>query len=389
MSSVPTVTRNLIIINVIFFIATLINEDFMVRTFAMFYPASQYFHSWQILTHMFMHGGFWHILFNMYTLWMFGSVLERMIGEKKFLIFYFVCGLGAVALHTGVEFLQAQGYMAAMADGSTTAAQSYAMLKMTPTLGASGAIYGVIIGYAMLFPESRLTLLFPPVTLSAKWMVIIFAVAELLFGITGTAVSVAHFAHLGGMLFGWLLIKYWRKKGFVRMAEKKKKGFGRFLFGLTARTLMLMNAGVLILSYLSMYVNPAKAWFMTIFGLLFIVFFIVNLLLLFWALRRHSGSFVIPLLALLPSVFLIGRYAQFSGHDQVSDDAVTLVDFNVGKFSMYPSHSRLEGTRCFHSSGASTPISSASRSSAGRKAWESRNISPRSCPGTMSSIIRA
>ena len=213
MSSVPTVTRNLIIINVIFFIATLINEDFMVGTFAMFYPASQYFHSWQILTHMFMHGGFWHILFNMYTLWMFGSVLERMIGEKKFLIFYFVCGLGAAALHTGVEFLQAQGYMAAMADGSSTAAQSYAMLKLTPTLGASGAIYGVIIGYAMLFPESRLTLLFPPVTLSAKWMVIIFAVAELLFGITGTAVSVAHFAHLGGMLFGWLLIKYWRKKG--------------------------------------------------------------------------------------------------------------------------------------------------------------------------------
>ena len=168
LANVPTVTRNLIIINVIVFIATLINENFMVSTFAMFYPASQYFHSWQILTHMFMHGGFWHILFNMYTLWMFGSVLERMIGEKKFLIFYFVCGLGAVALHTGVEYLQAQEYMKAMADGSTSAAQSYAMLKMTPTLGASGAIYGVIIGYAMLFPESRLTLLFPPVTLSAK-----------------------------------------------------------------------------------------------------------------------------------------------------------------------------------------------------------------------------
>ena len=213
MANVPTVTRNLIIINVIVFIATLINENFMVTTFAMFYPASQYFHSWQILTHMFMHGGFWHILFNMYTLWMFGSVLERMIGEKKFLIFYFVCGLGAVALHTGVEYLQAQGYMAAMAEGSATAAQSYAALKMTPVLGASGAIYGVIIGYAMLFPESRLTLLFPPVTLSAKWMVVIFAVAELLFGITGSVVSIAHFAHLGGMLFGWLLIKYWRKKG--------------------------------------------------------------------------------------------------------------------------------------------------------------------------------
>lgn len=126
------------------------------------------------------------------------------------------------------------------------------------------------------------------------------------------------------------------------MAEKnKKRGFGRFLFGLTARTFMLMNAAVLVMSYLSMYVNPAKAWFMTIFGLLFIVFFIINLLLLIWALRRRSGSAVIPLLALLPSVFLIGRYVQFSGRDEVSDDAIKLIDYNVGKFSMYPAHSRL------------------------------------------------
>ena len=213
LANVPTVTRNLIIINVIVYIATLINENFMVSTFALFYPTSQYFRIWQPITHMFMHGGFWHILFNMYTLWMFGSVLERMIGEKKFLIFYFVCGLGAVALHTGVEYLQVQGFMAQMAKGSSDAVQSYAALKMTPTLGASGAIYGVIIGYAMLFPESKLTLLFPPVTLSAKWMVIIFAGIELLTGITGTAVGVAHFAHLGGMLFGWLLITYWRRKG--------------------------------------------------------------------------------------------------------------------------------------------------------------------------------
>ena len=213
LSSVPKVTRNLIIINVIVFIATLINEDFMVATFAMFYPTSPFFHVWQIVTHMFMHGGFMHILFNMYTLWMFGSVLERMIGERKFLIFYFVCGLGAVALHTGVEYLQVQGFMKAIAEGSTTAAQSYAELKATPVVGASGAIYGVIIGYAMLFPESKLTLLFPPVTLSAKWMVIIFAALELLFGITGSAVNIAHFAHLGGMLFGWLLITYWKKKG--------------------------------------------------------------------------------------------------------------------------------------------------------------------------------
>lgn len=126
------------------------------------------------------------------------------------------------------------------------------------------------------------------------------------------------------------------------MAEKKKKGIGRLLFGLTARTFMLMNAVVLVFSYLSMYVNPAKAWFMTIFGVLFIVFFIMNLLLLVWALRRRSGSAVIPLLALLPSVFLIGRYVQFSGRNDTAEDAVTIVDYNVGKFSMYPSHSRLE-----------------------------------------------
>lgn len=210
MANVPTVTRNLIIINVIVFVAFMINEEFMTRTFALFYPTSPLFHSWQIVTHMFMHGGFWHILFNMYTLWMFGSVLERMIGEKKYLIFYFVCGLGAVALHLGVEYLQAQTWLAS---GSAGALQSYADLQRTPTVGASGAIYGVIIGYAMLFPESRLTLLFPPVTLSAKWMVIIFAAIELLTGVTGTAANVAHFAHLGGMLFGWLLITYWKKKG--------------------------------------------------------------------------------------------------------------------------------------------------------------------------------
>ncbi len=213
MDNVPRVTKNLILINVIMFFATMINEDLMIRWFALFYPSSQYFHWWQFVTHMFMHGGFWHILFNMYTLYVFGSVLERMIGEKKFLIFYFVCGLGAAALHTGVEFLQAHSYLSAIAEGSQAAAQSYHALKLTPTVGASGAIYGVLIGYAMLFPESRLTLIFPPVTLSAKVWVLIFAGIELLTGVTGTVGGVAHFAHLGGMLIGFLLIWYWRKQG--------------------------------------------------------------------------------------------------------------------------------------------------------------------------------
>ena len=213
MRNIPKVTKNIIIINVIMYLATMINQDFMYSYFALFYPTSQYFHWWQLVTHMFMHGGFLHIFFNMYTLYIFGSVLENLIGEKKFLIFYFVCGLGAAALHTGVEALQAHSYMAAIAEGSQKAAQSYFALKMTPTLGASGAIYGLLIGYAVLFPKAQLTLLFPPVTFSAKTMVIIFACIELLTGVLGTADGMAHFAHLGGMLVGFLLIKYWRKKG--------------------------------------------------------------------------------------------------------------------------------------------------------------------------------
>lgn len=209
----PPVTRNLIIINIIVFIATLINREFMTTEFAVFYPTSPFFHWWQVLTHMFMHGGFWHILFNMYTLWLFGSVVENIIGSKKFVLFYFVCGLGAVGLHFGVEYLQMQSYMEGAALGNQAAIINIETIKFTPTVGASGAIYGVLIGYAMLFPSSKMTLLFPPVTLSAKWMVIIFAGIELLTGVTGKVTGVAHFAHLGGMLIGWLMILFWRKRG--------------------------------------------------------------------------------------------------------------------------------------------------------------------------------
>ena len=206
-SQIPTVTKNLVAINILMFIATLVNENFMVANFAMFYPASPFFKPWQILTHMFMHGGFWHIFFNMYSLLMFGSILERSLGPKKFLIFYFVTGLGAVALHTGVEWLQARVFI------TNGIAQAYQQLLVTPTLGASGAIYGVLIGFAMLYPQARLTLIFPPIPMTAKWLVIIFAAIELFSGINGIQDGVAHFAHLGGMLFGWLLIRWWRKHG--------------------------------------------------------------------------------------------------------------------------------------------------------------------------------
>jgi rhomboid-like protein len=168
----------------------------------MFYPESPYFRWWQPLTHMFMHGGFWHILFNMYTLVMFGSVVERALGTKDYIIFYLITGLGAVALHTGVEWLEI-----------TYLGGSLAAAMVTPMVGASGAIYGVLVAFAMLYPSARMTLIFPPITLDAKWWVGIFVALELLLGITGSQVSIAHFAHLGGALFGFLMIRHWKRKG--------------------------------------------------------------------------------------------------------------------------------------------------------------------------------
>ena len=212
-SSIPPAVRNIIIINIFMMIFTALDEQFMIKKFALFYPASPFFKIWQPITHMFMHGGFWHLFFNMYTLFIFGSVLERTWGTKKFLVFYFVTGLGAALMHTGVQFIQAQAYISQIAENSQQAMAAHQSLKLTPTVGASGAIYGVLMGYAMLYPDSVLTLLFPPVSLKAKWFVIIFAVIELVTGVFSIGGGIAHFAHLGGLLFGWLLILYWKKKG--------------------------------------------------------------------------------------------------------------------------------------------------------------------------------
>ena len=212
LSRIPVATRNIIVINVLVMIMTSLNGNFMYEKFALFYPTSPFFHWWQPVTHMFMHGGFWHLFFNMYTLFIFGSVLERVWGMKKFLLFYFVTGLGAAAVHTGVEWIQMTHWMSQAAEGSMAAQASIHALKMTPTVGASGAIYGLLMGYAMLYPDSVMRLIFPPIALKAKWFVLIFAAIELLTGVTGTGGGIAHFAHLGGLIFGFLLIMYWKKK---------------------------------------------------------------------------------------------------------------------------------------------------------------------------------
>lgn len=205
-SSITPVVKNLVIINTIILIATYLIGDRMYEYFALFPFESPLFKPYQMITHMFMHGGFWHLFFNMYTLVIFGCVLERNWGSKKFLLFYFVTGLGAALCHDLVLHFQ---IVAAENAGNIVAMQQIAG---TPTVGASGAIYGVLLGYGMLYPNNVLQLIFPPIRLKAKWFVVIFGAIELLTGLTGMGGNVAHFAHLGGMIFGLLLILYWKKK---------------------------------------------------------------------------------------------------------------------------------------------------------------------------------
>ncbi|MBQ8645121.1 MAG: rhomboid family intramembrane serine protease [Bacteroidales bacterium] len=207
----PPVVKNLLLVNVLMYIITMITGNFMYGNFALFYFESPLFKPYQLVTHMFMHGGFTHILFNMYTLYIFGCVLERVWGSQKFLFYYFVTGIGAALLHMGVMWLQLQGYIADLNAGDIFAGTQIQALLSTPTVGASGAIYGLLLAYGMLFPDNIMQLIFPPVALKAKWFVIIFGALELLLGLSGRGGNVAHFAHLGGMIFGFFLILYWKK----------------------------------------------------------------------------------------------------------------------------------------------------------------------------------
>jgi membrane associated rhomboid family serine protease len=191
MSNVPKAVKHIILINVLMLVLTYLNDPLMSKWFAL-NPITFLWKPWQLVTYMFMHGGLGHLFFNMYTLFIFGSVLENVWGTKKFLTFYFVTGIGAALVNIGVQYLTG----------------SFAL-----TVGASGAIYGILMGYAMLYPDSMLTLIFPPVSMKAKWFVLIFAGIELLLGISNNpADNVAHFAHLGGLIFAFLLIMFWKKK---------------------------------------------------------------------------------------------------------------------------------------------------------------------------------
>ena len=211
-----TVIGNLIIINILAFIASFVLGktevtfcDTYIHAFdttdywlALYLPTSDFFHPWQIVTHMFLHGGLMHLFFNMYALWMFGSVLEQVWGAKRFLIFYLVCGIGAALIYTAVKYYELQH-----AD-----ALARCVSEHVPVLGASGAVFGILLGFGMLFPNTELMLLFFPIPIKAKYFVIGYGVIELWMGLRNDPTdSVAHFAHIGGMIFGYILIKLWSK----------------------------------------------------------------------------------------------------------------------------------------------------------------------------------
>ena len=210
----PTVVKNILIINVLMYLATITFANFDINLNNIlglhFFKASD-FRIYQLVTYMFMHGNFGHLFFNMFALWMFGNTLENIWGSKRFLLFYMVCGIGAGLCQELVQYIQ---YTTTLADYATvnTGGQIIPMstyLNMMTTVGASGAIYGLLLAFGMMFPDSRIYLYFF-IPIKAKWFVIGYAVIELLLGFGGTD-NVAHFAHLGGMLFGLLLILYWRK----------------------------------------------------------------------------------------------------------------------------------------------------------------------------------
>lgn len=231
LSNTPPVVKNLIIINVALLLGMfLFRQVFQINLnaiFGLFYFQSPLFKPWQIVTHMFMHGGLAHIFFNMWALWIFGKTLESVWGSKRFLIYYLATGLGAAFFHMLVNYIQFAPEIAALKAAYSVDRVNMALLNdilhpgnpyynigrelIRPTVGASGAVYGVLLAFGMLFPNTPLFIIPIPFPIKAKWLVIGFGALELYLGITQAGGNIAHFAHLGGMVFGFILIKYWNR----------------------------------------------------------------------------------------------------------------------------------------------------------------------------------
>lgn len=218
MNKLPEVTKNLLAINVLMFLATIVMEKQginLVNILGLHFFKASDFAPYQFVTYMFMHGGFSHLFFNMFALYMFGSVLERVWGAKRFLIYYFVAGIGAGLLQEVVQYANFVHEGLAAYDGVSTKTGVIPMgqfLNLWTTVGASGAIYAILLGFGMSFPNDKMFVFPLPFPIKAKFFVIGYAVIELLLGLSNTQDGIAHFAHLGGMLFGLAMILYWRKK---------------------------------------------------------------------------------------------------------------------------------------------------------------------------------
>lgn len=233
-ASIPPVTKNLLIINCLLWFATITFAQAGIvdleQYLGLHFWRSHSFNAAQLFTYMFMHdsGGFTHLFFNMFSLWMFGVTLERVLGSQKYLFYFLTCGLGAafiqeltweftwenefvvaIANQNGLTFDQVRNIMVT-GELNDIMQQFYSMLV---TVGASGAVFGILLAFGVLFPNLPMYIIPFPFPIKAKWMVIGYGLVELFFGMVGVMNGVAHFAHLGGMLFGLILILYWRKNG--------------------------------------------------------------------------------------------------------------------------------------------------------------------------------
>lgn len=241
MQITPTV-KQLLIINVLFFVGTLAIGDSAYQYLALYFPENPNFQYWQPLTHMFMHGNFMHIAFNMFALYSFGSALEHFWGAKKFLFFYISCGLGAALINTAINYYYFQdGLNTLIANGfnkteilqvltqgkidtrwqellSVSDFKNFTEAYIGSVVGASGAIYGIIVAFAFMFPNAELALMFIPVPIKAKYFVPGLVLVDLYLGISGQSIfgggGIAHFAHVGGAVFGFLIMWYWKKTQF-------------------------------------------------------------------------------------------------------------------------------------------------------------------------------
>ncbi len=239
MRSLPDIVKQLIIINVLFFLGSMSLGNTAYDLLALHYPQNPKFAPWQVVTHMFMHGSINHILFNMFGLWMFGGTLAQMWGRNKFLFFYLSTGLGAAALQLGINYFQIStvveqlveaGYSATVLTETLQSGQyntswlnviSQTELSQLLTsfnmsmVGASGALYGILVAFAFLFPNTELMIIFLPIPIKAKYFVPILLASDLFFGFSSYSLGpIAHFAHLGGAVTGFIMMWYWKKQQF-------------------------------------------------------------------------------------------------------------------------------------------------------------------------------